>query len=305
MTMLRRKTLPGGGQGRWRGDRLIYSTHMGHDEPAYDANNPIVRDGQPIVENDYLTDAFTREAVSFLEQHQDQPFFLYVAYNAVHSPLQGKLEDLEALGYIDDIHRRIFAAMLRSLDQSVGTILQTLDRLDLSRNTLVIFLSDNGGPTRELTSSNLPLRGEKGSMYEGGLRVPCLMRWPGKLAAGQTCNQPISSMDFFPTAARLAGAEVPSGLDGRDLWPLLSGQQSAGPHEELFWRQGRRVALRRGDWKLVGRRLRDGDTRWELYNLSKDLAEEHDLAAAEPALLQQLVARWQKRNAEMRKPLFR
>ncbi|MCG8377026.1 MAG: sulfatase-like hydrolase/transferase, partial [Chlorobiales bacterium] len=115
-TMLRRRTLPNGGQGRWVGKNLVYSTHMGYDEPAYDADNPILRAGQPVAEPAYLTDAFTREALDFLDRHQDKPFFLYLAYNAVHSPLQGTIRQMSRLGHIVDIHRRIFAAMLASLD---------------------------------------------------------------------------------------------------------------------------------------------------------------------------------------------
>lgn len=304
-TMLRRKTLPGGGTGRWNGKNLIYSTHMGYNEPDYDANNPIIRGGQPVVETEYLTDAFTREAVSFIDRHQDKPFFLYVAYNAVHSPLQGKRDDMQRFQHIEDIHRRIFAAMLASLDDSVGKILAQLERSRLNEKTLVIFLSDNGGPTRELTSSNLPLRGEKGSMYEGGLRIPFLMRWTGTLKPQQTFSHPISSMDIFSTAAVLSGAEVPADVDGRDLMSYLLQQKTGSPHAELFWRQGNRTALRKGDWKLVNHRRQQKQPAWELYQIPEDISEKNNLASEQPEKLNELINRWNELNAEMREPLFR
>ncbi len=307
-TMLRRKTLPDGGQGRWLGDDLVYSTHMGHDEPAYDANNPIVRQGQPVDEQEYLTDAFTRESVRFIDRHQDKPFFLLVAYNAVHSPLQGKHVDLNRLQSIEDIHRRIFASMLVSLDAGVGQILAKLNETGLDRQTLVVFLSDNGGPTRELTSSNLPLRGEKGSMYEGALRVPFMMRWPGKLPAGEVYDKPILSADLFATAGELAEATLDGPIDGRDLMPFLSGDDQGQPHTEFFWRQGGRSALRIGDWKIVrtsdSKRGKDNDAQWELYDLSQDISESHDLSDDHRDKLGAMQTRWVEMNSEMREPLF-
>ena len=196
--MLRRKQLPGGTEGRWIGEKgLHYTDHMGRDEPDYDANNPITRGGQPVVENAYLTDALTREAVDFIDRHDDKPFFLFLSYNAVHSPLQGADAYMEKFSHIEDLHRRIFAAMLANLDDSVGAVMSKLRQSGLEENTIVFFLSDNGGPTRELTSSNLPLKGSKGSMYEGGLRVPFMMQWPGTIPAGQTYHKTISSLDIY------------------------------------------------------------------------------------------------------------
>ncbi len=147
-TWLRRKTLPDGSQGRWSSpnQRIVWSTHMGTHEPDYDANNPILRGSQPVDEPEYLTDAFTREACSFIERHQSQPFFLLLSYNAVHSPMQATDRYLQQFGELPDVQRRIFAAMLSHLDDSVGRVLQTLDDCGLRDNTLVVFLSDNGGP---------------------------------------------------------------------------------------------------------------------------------------------------------------
>ena len=307
-TMLRRKSLPDGTKGRWvGGKKLVYSTHMKSAEPDYDANNPIVRGGQPVVETEYLTDAFTREAVSFIDRHDDKPFFLYLAYNAVHSPLQGADKYMQKFAHIEDVHRRIFAAMLANMDDSVGAVMNQLRKSGLEENTLVFFLSDNGGPTRELTSSNLPLRGEKGQMYEGAIRVPYMVQWKGKIPAGKVYHQPVSSFDIYATAAaNSAGVTVPEQVEGVDLLPFLNGEDQGRPHETLFWRQGGKAAMRHGDWKIVimGRRFQPGNAKWELYDLSKDVAEQNNLAAVKPEILSELISRWDEMNSEMADPLF-
>lgn len=303
--MIRRKTLPGGGKGRWTGSDLIYSTHMGHNEPDYDANNPIIKGGQPVVEEAYLTDAFTREAVSFIHGNRDKPFFLLLSYNAVHSPLQGRKDVMDRFGFIEDIHRRIFAAMLSNMDDSVGRVLGKLREEGLEENTLVFFLSDNGGPTRELTSSNLPLRGEKGQMYEGALRVPYMVRWKGKIPEGQIYTEPVSSVDIFATAAAISGNEHRGTIDGVDLLPYLNGEKEGRPHETLFWRQGSKTAIRKGDWKLLNMSRDTANPKWELYNLANDISETRDMITHEPAVATQLMELWEAKNAEMIPPLFR
>lgn len=307
-TMLRRRTLPGGGSGRWTGGKgLIYSTHMGYNEPDYDANNPIVRGGQPVEESEYLTDALTREAVDFIDRHDDKPFFLYLAYNAVHSPLQGAETYMKKFAHIEDIHRRIFAAMLANLDDSVGAVMQQLRDSGLEENTIVFFISDNGGPTRELTSSNRPLRGEKGQMYEGAIRVPFMMQWKGTIPAGQVDDRVVSSFDVFGTVAGSCDAvKKPKLVEGVNLVPFVTGKKQGVPHETLFWRQGGRTALRHGDWKLLrmGRRNNVGSAKWELYDLSKDLAEQNNLADTHPEQLAELVRLWEEWNDQMEDPLF-
>ncbi len=305
-TMLRRKALPDGKQGRWQDDNLVYTTHMGHDEPAYDANNPILRGGQPVEEHAYLTDALTREAVDFIDRNQRRPFFLYLAYNAVHSPLQGADAYMRRFSEIDDVHRRIFAAMLGNLDDSVGAVLDKLRETGLEEDTLIFFLSDNGGPTKELTSSNLPLRGGKGDVYEGGIRVPFLVQWKGKLPAGEVYEKPVVSLDIFATAAALAQAPLPKGrsIDGVDLMPYLQGEKQGRPHEMLFWRQGPRTAIRVGDWKLLRNGRREGSP-WQLYNLATDLAEQNDLAATEAEKFAQMQRAWEEMNGQMAEPAWR
>lgn len=304
-TMLRRKTLPDGAQGRWIDGNLVYTTHMGHDEPAYDADNPILRGGQPVEEHEYLTDALTREAVDFIGRHQRKPFFLYLAYNAVHSPLQGADAYMARFGHIDDIHRRIFAAMLGNLDDSVGAVLAKLRETGLEEDTLVFFLSDNGGPTRELTSSNLPLRGEKGDVYEGGIRVPFMVQWKGRLPEGQVFEDPVIALDIFGTAAAVAGAPLPKNrpIDGVDLMPYLTGSRSGQPHEVLFWRMNQRTAVRVGDWKLL-RNPQRGDSDWHLYNLVDDLVEQRDLAQANAEKFAELQEVWEELNGQMIEPAW-
>jgi arylsulfatase B len=307
-TWLRRRVLPGGGSGRWtsRDGRLTFSTHMGYTEPDYDADNPIYRAGQPVEEHEYLTDAFTREAVDFIDRNSDKPFFLYLAYNAVHSPLQGADKYMRKFAHIKDIQRRIFAAMLANLDDSVGSVMSKLRQTGLEENTLVFFISDNGGPTKELTSSNLPLRDGKGSVYEGGIRVPFLAQWKGTLPAASVYKKPVLSLDVFATAVALSNATTDRRkvYDGVNLMPFLLGKNAATPHEKLFWRMGKRTALRSGDWKLLknprGKQGRD----WELYDLATDLAEQNDLAAKNPKQRDKMIASWEKLNSEMIEPVW-
>ncbi len=306
-TWLRRKMLPEGWSGRWMSEdgRLIYSTHMGHNEPDYDADNPIFRNGQPMEETENLTDAFTREAVQFIERCGDErPFFLYLAYNAVHSPLQGDDAYMDRYPEIRDIQRRIFAAMLGQLDDGVGEVLDAVEKVGALENTLIVFFSDNGGPTRELTSSNLPLRGEKGRLFEGGVRVPFLMQFPGTLEGGKVYEKPVTSLDLFPTSLSLAGVSFDGQTDGVDLIPHLTGESAEDPHDSLFWRVGAQGALRRGDWKLVRERKGKVPGPWMLFDLSEDIGEKNDLADVEPQKIQELIEIWSAYDAEMIDPVF-
>lgn len=299
-TMLRRRTLPPGTEGsRWisADGKLILTSHMGNSEPDYDANNPLVRQSQPVEEHEYLTDALTREAVDFIDRHKERPFFLYLAYNAVHSPLQGADAYMEKFASIEDPHRRIFAAMLSNLDDSVGTVLAKLKEDDQLENTIVFFFSDNGGPTRELTSSNLPLRGGKGQVYEGGLRVPFLCQWPGKIAPAQTVDTPVISLDVTATSLHVAGAKPSANADGQNLLPLVTGKSTPAPRE-LYWRMNRKAALRFGDWKIV-RNSNSPNGKWELFNLQHDLDESDNLSSEMPEKASEMVARWQSLDRKM------
>jgi arylsulfatase A-like enzyme len=177
--------------------------------------------------------------------------------------------------------------MLVAMDDAVGAVLDALREHGLDERTLVLFLSDNGGPTRSNTSRNDPLRGFKGEVYEGGIRVPFLVRWKGRVPAGGVFHDPVVSLDILPTALAAAGVERPEGLDGVDLLPHLMGKAPGPPHDSLFWRFGEQAAARAGDWKLV---LRGGST--ELYRLSDDAPEARDLAAGEPEKVKELRARY-------------
>lgn len=300
-TWLRRGTLPGGGEGRRTFGKVTYSTHMGNrrNEPDYDADNPIVRGSQPVYEEEYLTDALTREAVDFIDRHSEKPFFLFLTYNAVHSPLQGADKYMEKFAHIPDIQRRIFAAMLSNLDDSVGEVVKKLREEGLEGDTMVYFISDNGGPTKELTSSNLPLRGQKSQMYEGGIRVPFMVQWPGKIPAGKIYDRPVITADIFPTTFAAAELAIPANteLDGVNILPYVKGEKTGDPHNSLYWRQGGKGALRKGDWKIV--QMGGNRGKWELFDLSKDISETSDLAKEQPKVLQSLVKEWEILNGEM------
>jgi arylsulfatase B len=192
------------------------------------------------------------------------------------------------------------------LDDAIGRLLGLLDAHDLAEDTLIIFFSDNGGPTKELTSSNAPLREGKGHLYEGGIRIPFLLQWKGTAPAGKVYDHPVISLDAMPTALAAAGATLPKNLDGVDLLPYLKGQNNGAPHETLFWRYGQRIALRQGEWKIVsnpgfGRR----EAPFELYNLSTDIGETHDLAKEQAKVFTKLKTELDRLNGEMVPALWR
>jgi arylsulfatase A-like enzyme len=302
-TWLRRKTLPDGGQGRWTAPdgRIVWSTHLGYNEHEYDTDNPLLRSSQPVDEKGNLTDVFTREACDFIGRHRSQPFFLYLAYNAVHSPMQGADDWMEKFAHIKDIQRRIFAAMLAHLDDSVGKVLAKLRESGTEENTLVFFVSDNGGPTKELTSSNALLRGEKGELWEGGIRVPFIVSWKGHVPAGRVTDAPVVSIDVTATALELAGVGASQAkLDGISLMPVLTGKTAEMAERPLFWRVGEQNAVRSGDWKLI----RNGKE-WQLYDLAHDISESTNLATKEPSRVRQMLALWEQWNGEQIEPLWR
>jgi arylsulfatase B len=297
--------LPPGAGTRWTEGDVVWSSEAGGDEPPYDADNPLLRGRRVVDEHEYLTDAMTREAIGYIDRHQREPFFLYLAYNAVHSPMQCSKAYLERFSHIKDIHRRIFAAMLANLDDGVGQVLDKLRASGLQQRTLVFLLSDNGGPTKELTSSNAPLRGGKGDMYEGGIRLPFVISWPGVVPAGKIDARPVSAIDIVPTALAAARRPLPRDrvMDGVDLIPFLRGQTAGQPHESLFWRMGDKAAWRHGEWKLViFHPHNQTKRRVELFNLAADLGETMDLAPRRPKKAAELLSAWERLDREMVAP---
>ena len=254
---------------------------------------------------DYLTDQLTDEAVNFIAANQGRPFYLNFCHYAVHAPLMGKQELIDEaadrLG-ADGQSNKVYYAMLRSVDESVGRILKTLDELHLTDNTIVIFSSDNGGAVhfgQPPATSNFPLRAGKGYAYEGGLRVPLIVKAPGVTHAGTVCDTPVITMDFFPTLLELAGADKAASrtaVDGVSFAPLLRGEAET-PHSELFWHyphywNGGKISpysvARVGDWKLI--RFYETGTE-ELYDLKNDLSEKNNLARSNPEKRNELSAR--------------
>lgn len=275
--------------------------HLRPKEPPYDEQNPLLRGTQQITEPEYLSDAFAREAVDFIKrQKKDQPFFLYVPWNAVHSPMQATVASQKRFAHIENEHRRVFAGLLGSLDDGIGRILSALRDSGAEQDTLVFFLSDNGGPTAELTSSNKPLRGGKGQLFEGGIRIPFLLQWKGMLPGGKTVHAPVMSTDIVPTVLAAAGLKLePNAFDGMDLSPALRGKV---PFVErtLFWRYGKNIAIRHGRWKLV----KQNSLTYQLFDLVNDPNETHDLAEAEPQRTKRMEAALLDLNQRMLPPLW-
>jgi len=259
----------------------------------------------------YLADFLTDRAVEFIEQNRDRPFFVHLAHYAVHIPLEAKAAEIRK--YVEKpkppggVNNPVYAAMIAHVDQSVGRVMKTLEQLQLADNTVFIFTSDNGGLRRrydgqgEVVTTNAPLRDEKGSLYEGGIRVPLVVRWPGVVAPDSVCREPVTCADFYPTLVEVAGGKPPAAqvLDGLSLVPLL--KQAGGfqreavyfhyPHYHHTRPAG---AIRAGDWKLI--EFFDDET-LELYNLKDDLGEQNDLIGKLPQLARQLHGRleaWRK-----------
>ena len=247
----------------------------------------------------HTTEAFADEAVKFIKSNKDKPFFVYLPFNAVHAPMDTTGAYYDRFSNITDKNRRTHLAMLAALDDAVGRVLATLKQEGLEEKTLVFFASDNGGPTQQTTSSNGPLNGVKGLVLEGGIRVPAIVQWKGKLPAGKVVNTAAMGFDITATALSAAGVLPKTGLDGVDLYPYLDGEKTTDAHKALFWRSGAQGAVRSGKWKLV----KNGE-KWHLFDLSADIGERNDLAAEQPKKLAELKASWTSWSAQMKAPLW-
>ena len=264
----------------------------------------ILRNHEPVRTTRYLTDEFSDEAVRFVARNKDRPFFLYLAYNAPHTPLQASEEHLKRVAGIRDPDRRTYAAMVSAVDEGVGRLLGELRKLELERNTLIFYLSDNGG-ARNNNSTNTPLRGTKGTPWEGGFRVPFAVQWTGHLPAGTRYAPPVSSLDIFATIAALA--DVPANpdrpLDGVDLIPYFTGQNQGDPHEAIFLRMYDKgaYAVRSGDLKEV---IPEQGSEPELYDLAEDVGETANLSVAQPDDLDRLENLRRAWNSQLIAPVF-
>ncbi|MDO6801978.1 sulfatase-like hydrolase/transferase [Wenyingzhuangia sp. 1_MG-2023] len=270
----------------------------------HDYLKPLEHNGKEVKETEYITDAFTREAITFVEKSvkREQPFFMYLAYNAPHVPLEAKKEDFKVFPEIKDDKRRTYAAMVYAVDRGVGALVETLKKEHQFENTLIVFLSDNGGKLGQ-GANNYPLKEGKGSAYEGGFRVPMFFHWPAKIKGNQVFEHPVSSIDFYPTFAALAKVKPSKRreLAGKEvLKPIMEGRN---PHlNDMLYVLRHRTGLsdvgaRYNNWKI----LRTSNTPWKLFYIKKDISETKDRSSEFPEILKSMVEKaekWSKTNEE-------
>ncbi len=277
------------------GGGLSYWGDTGRKGPEHGVR----RNGKVIPQNElsYLTDDFSDEAVRYIDQYSmdDKPFFIYLAYNAPHSPLHATNEYLEVMKHQEDGRRAVYGAMVYAMDKGIGTVIDKLKETGEYDNTLIFFYSDNGGALNGASSQ--PYRGHKGMLFEGGIRVPFLVSWPSQLSKGLKYEKPISALDIYPTILEASGA-VYSGyqtLDGVDLIPFLKGEDNAIPHEDLYWRysDGAGRAVRQGDFKLIWSGYKQ---EYLLFNLASDPYEHLNLAQKMPEKVAELTSLFNKWN---------
>lgn len=300
--------------GKWHlggesGDKDLYPLNRGFDEffgflegaalyidPKNKEKKYMRNNDELAIEEEYYTDAITRESVSFINRNKDNSFFLYVPYNAVHAPLQAPEKYLKLVDTIKNPKRRLLAAMNFAMDKSIGKILSTLKENGIEENTLIFFLSDNGGKPTGNFSSNLPLRGEKNQFYEGGIHVPFVVQWKNNFPKNTIYDKPVSSLDIMPTIMRAVGLTIDKNwnIDGMDMTSVVRGENGDHLHTELFWKQGKHFAARNKEWKIV----KMGDE-IELFNLIIDPYETTDLSEKNPEEKVKLLSayiQWNSKN---------
>lgn len=281
--------------------------------------NRILEGRSPVKWNSYLTTYFGERAAEFIHKNAQQPFFLFLSFNAPHTPMHPRESDMPGLAHIKDERRRKYASMMIAMDEAVGIVLDQLKSEGLDDNTLIVFFSDNGGPQpgdpSVNGSINRPLRSGKAQTFEGGIRVPMLMSLPGVISPGSTYDKPVSTLDLLPTfMAAINGAPIDgTTLDGVNLLPFLTGKQDGVPHERLYWRLGAAMALIDGDMKLVHPRREGGlETNPErvdlsktlLFDLANDKSEKTNLAAQQPQHYERMKQTWLQWDATLAKPLW-
>lgn len=284
----------------------------GHDYFRIDLREPVKeayfqaleRNGKPATFDGYLTTALSDDAVRFIERNKQEPFFLFLAYNAPHAPLQAPKQTIEKYSSIADRKRRIYAAMVDEMDAGIGKVVNALEENGLRDNTLVFFLSDNGGPQTRPNkgygngSSNLPFRGGKGDFYDGGVHVPFIASWPARLPAGSSFDAPVIALDLARTAVACAGGDATKApaMEGVDLIPHVLGEKTEPPHEMVYWRgdSGARWSILSSDGY---KHLRDSQALTPtLHYLPDDIAEANDVARSNPKLVDRLRKRWEEWN---------
>ena len=268
------------------------------------AGEPLV--DEPFAPGSYVTDYYTEEALKAIEANRDRPFFRYLAHWGVHTPLQATREDYEAVGDIEPHRERVYAAMIRALDRSVGRVLDKLEQEGLSDNTIIIFSSDNGGAGYiGLPEVNAPYRGWKITLFEGGIRVPMFIKWPSNIAPGTVVEEPVAHIDVFPTLAAAAGAPLPRDveIDGRNILPLAMGDSVAfnRPEDAIFWSSGYYNAVRSGGWKL---QVNERQGKMWLFDLNADPTEQMNLVDDRPDKVAELQALIDKHWSNARPPLY-
>ncbi|WP_298537466.1 sulfatase-like hydrolase/transferase [uncultured Algibacter sp.] len=250
----------------------------------------------------YLTDALAKETVKFIERNKNNQFFVFLSFNAVHTPMEARADDLKKVPKHLTGKRRTLAAMTIVLDRACGHVLNKIKDLGLEKNTLIVFANDNGGPSDSNASSNFPLSGTKANHLEGGIRIPFLMSWQGKLDKNTTFNKPISTLDLLPTFLSVADGKQENikDLDGVNLIPFITNTNKGLPHETLYWKKESRAAIRHFNYKLI----RFPDRPAELYNLEEDISEANDLASIYPDKVKELYSMLFDWELTLERPLW-
>ena len=263
----------------------------------------IYDNGKRINTKKYLTEELSDNAVKFIEDNSDNPFFLYLSYNAPHTPLQATTKDLERNKHIDIEKRQTYAAMVSSMDDGIGLILDKLEQKNIFENTIVFFFSDNGGVEWYNFSDNGPLRGIKGDFFEGGIRVPFAMQWPNKIKPGTIYDKPIIALDIFATVASAAKAEkyIKNEIDGVNLIPYLSGNKSGSPHEYLYWKNpDKDIDVIRDDrYKYL--RIKNDEY---IFDLKNDISEESNIIDLSKPIYDRLKSQFKLWEKDMIDPVF-